>query len=69
MTESAPTPPRADPGPHIEVEIVHLHGHVKEGHVHQQGRDFTVISDEGPRTGGDNSAPSPLSYFTLGMGF
>jgi hypothetical protein len=48
---------------------VHLHGHLKEGHVTSQGKEFTVLSDEGPRIGGENTAPSPLAYFTLGMGF
>ena len=37
----------------------------KEGHV----RQFTVMSDEGERIGGTDTAPSPLGYFTLGIGF
>ena len=62
-------PPPRDPnrpGPHIVAEIIPLEGQVKEGHV--QG--FTVMSDEriGP-TGGTDTAPSPLGYFTLGIGF
>lgn len=63
------TPGPADPGPHIEVEVVQVRGHIKEGRVTQQGREFTVMSDEGPRIGGENTAPSPLAYFTLGIGF
>ena len=67
MTETNPRP--ADPGPHIEVEVTQVHGHIKEGRVTQQGKEFVVTSDEGPRIGGENTAPSPLAYFTLGMGF
>ena len=53
------------PGPAIEVQIKALEGQVKEGHV----RQFTVMSDEGERVGGTDTAPSPLGYFTLGIGF
>lgn len=37
----------------------------KEGHA----RGFTVFCDEGERIGGDNSAPPPLAYFGLSVGF
>jgi hypothetical protein len=37
----------------------------KEGHA----RGFTVYCDEGGRIGGDNSAPPPLAYFALSVGF
>jgi uncharacterized OsmC-like protein len=37
----------------------------KEGHA----RGFTVYCDEAERTGGDNSAPPPLAYFALSLGF
>jgi hypothetical protein len=37
----------------------------KEGHA----RGFTVYCDEGERIGGDNSAPPPLAYFGLAVGF
>jgi uncharacterized OsmC-like protein len=37
----------------------------KEGHA----RGFTVYCDEAERTGGDNSAPSPLAYFALSLAF
>ena len=30
---------------------------------------FEVFSDEGPRMGGENSAPRPLTYFLLSVGF
>lgn len=63
-----PTPP-TDPGPHIQVEVKQVHGHIKEGRLTQQGKEFVVMSDEGPRIGGENTAPSPLAYFTLGIGF
>ncbi|HEY3118881.1 MAG TPA: hypothetical protein VGK54_19230 [Chloroflexota bacterium] len=53
------------PGPAIEVQVKALEGQVKEGRV----RQFTVMSDEGERIGGTDTAPSPLAYFTLGIGF
>ncbi|HZT07002.1 MAG TPA: hypothetical protein VFC51_08215 [Chloroflexota bacterium] len=53
------------PGPDVESEVVVLEGMLKEGHV----RGFTVMSDEAERTGGTNTAPSPLAYFTLAIGF
>ena len=53
------------PGPHFEVEVMALEGQLKEGHV----RQFTVMCDEGARIGGTDTAPSPLGYFTLGIGF
>ena len=66
MAEPTSTGPTAQtPGPAIEVQIKALEGQVKEGHV----RQFTVMSDEGERVGGTDTAPSPLGYFTLGIGF
>ena len=53
------------PGPSFEVEVMALEGQLKEGHV----RQFTVMCDEGARIGGTDTAPSPLGYFTLGIGF
>jgi hypothetical protein len=64
-------PPTRGPnqtGPLIVAEIKPISGQLKEGHV--QG--FTVMCDEGIRpgpTGGTDTAPSPLGYFTLGIGF
>ena len=52
-------------GPAFTVEVKALDGMLKEGHV----RQFTVMSDEGERIGGTDTAPSPLGYFTLGIGF
>ena len=37
----------------------------KEGSV----RGFTVMCDEGAHVGGDNTAPSPLAYFSVAIGF
>ena len=37
----------------------------KEGHA----RGFTVYCDEGERIGGENTAPPPLAYFALSLGF
>lgn len=59
----AATEPRA--GPSFDVQVTALEGQLKEGHV----RQFTVMCDEGERTGGTDTAPSPLGYFTLGIGF
>jgi hypothetical protein len=52
-------------GPLIETDVVVLEGMLKEGHV----RNFTVMCDEGARIGGTDTAPPPLGYFTLGVGF
>lgn len=32
-------------------------------------RGFTLMCDEGPHVGGDNTAPSPLAYFNIAIGF
>jgi hypothetical protein len=63
-------PPPRDPdrpGPFIVAEIMPQEGQVKLGSV--QG--FTVLCDEGSHgaLGGTDSAPSPLGYFTVGIGF
>ena len=34
-----------------------------------QVRGFTVMCDEGENIGGDNTAPPPLAYFTIAVGF
>jgi hypothetical protein len=49
----------------IEADCQTLERHRKVGHVN----DFAVYCDESARVGGDNTAPSPLGYFTLGVGF
>ena len=53
------------PGPYIVAEVIPLEGQLKAGHV--QG--FTVRCDESARVGGTDSAPSPLGYFTVAVGF
>ena len=61
-------PPERDPnrlGPYVVAEVIPLEGQLKEGHV--QG--FTVRCDESERVGGTDSAPSPLGYCTLAIGF
>jgi hypothetical protein len=61
-------PPERDPnrpGPHVVAEVIPLEGQLKEGHI--QG--FTVRCDESEQGGGTDSAPSPLGYFMLAMGF
>ena len=62
---SEATPSRAAEGPHQEIEVTVLEGQLKQGKV----RQFTVMCDESERVGGTDTAPSPLGYFTLGMGF
>jgi hypothetical protein len=47
----------------IEADAETLERMRKEGHA----RGFTVYCDEARE--GDNSAPSPLAYFALSLGF
>lgn len=49
----------------IEVRAEHVERMLKRGHF----REFTVTCDEGPRLGGDDSAPPPLAYMGLALGF
>ncbi len=49
----------------IEADTATLERQRKEGH----SRGFTVYCDEPETIGGDNTAPQPLSYFTMAMGF
>ncbi len=49
----------------LEADAETLERQRKEGHA----RGFTVYCDEGERIGGDNSAPPPLAYFGLAVGF
>ena len=34
-----------------------------------QGSTFEILCDEGTHLGGDDAAPSPLSYFSAGVAF
>jgi hypothetical protein len=63
----APARDPARPGPRIIAEVIPQEGQVKLGSV--QG--FTVLCDEGAHgaLGGTDSAPSPLGYFTVAIGF
>ena len=49
----------------MEAETKTLEKQRKEGHID----GFTVTCDESERVGGDNSAPHPLAYFSLSIGF
>ena len=49
----------------IDVDVESMGKMRKEGH----GRGFTVHCDERAQTGGDNTAPSPMVYFALSLGF
>ena len=50
----------------IDVDVIALDKMRKEGTT---ADGFTVYCDEAERTGGDNSAPSPMRYFCLSIGF
>jgi hypothetical protein len=49
----------------LEADAETLEKMRKEGHA----RGFTVYCDEAERTGGENTAPPPLAYFALALGF
>ena len=49
----------------IEADTATMERQKKEG----QARGFTVLCDEAERTGGDNTAPPPLAYFAMSLGF
>ncbi len=49
----------------VEADAETLEKARKEGHA----RGFTVYCDEGERAGGENTAPSPLAYFSLSLAF
>lgn len=50
---------------YMRAEISSKGKMLKEGQI----GGFTVMCDEGPRLGGDGSAPMPLQYFFLSLGF
>ena len=61
-------PPPRDPdrpGPYIVAKVIPIEDQLKAGYV--QG--FSVRCDESARVGGTDSAPSPLGYFTVAVGF
>ncbi len=60
-------PPRDDgrQGPYFMAEVTLQEDHLKTGTV----GGFAVRCDEGARLGGTDTAPSPLSYFTIAVGF
>lgn len=67
---SAQPPPGLDPNVRrrevtVEADAATLERMRKEGHA----RGFTVYCDEGVNVGGDNTAPPPLAYFCLALGF
>ncbi len=49
----------------MEVDAEMLERQQKRG----EARGFTVMCDEGGRIGGDNTAPPPMAYFALSIGF
>jgi uncharacterized OsmC-like protein len=54
-----------------EIVTVAAGGLRKQGMIVEPAEtsQFEVFADEGPRMGGDNSAPRPLTYFLLSVGF
>lgn len=53
-----------------EADIVWVGGHKKEARAGMRGGTrFTIASDEGPQLGGEDSAPTPLTYFASAVGF
>ena len=67
MVEAIPTSPEQvyKRSITIEADTATLERQRKEG----QSRGFTVYCDEPEQIGGDNTAPPPLSYFTMALGF
>ncbi len=70
LPEMANPPAALDPnvtyrGNFIEADCESLERQRKVAHV--QG--FAVYCDESERVGGENTAPSPLGYFTAAIGF
>lgn len=49
----------------LEADAETLQKMRKQGHA----RGFTVYCDEAERTGGENTAPPPLAYLGLSLGF
>ena len=52
-------------GPYFLAEVTLQEDHLKTGTV----GGFALRCDEGARLGGTDTAPSPLSYFTIAVGF
>ena len=70
LADFSPPPPALDPSVTyrenlIEADCESLERMRKVAHV--QG--FTVYCDESERVGGEDTAPSPLGYFTSAIGF
>lgn len=67
MAEPIPTSPDAvyKRSIIIEADTATLERQRKEG----QSRGFTVYCDEPEAIGGDNTAPPPLAYFCMALGF
>ena len=65
-TSASPEFPEARRVITIETDAKTMEKMRKEG-VTEDG--FTVYCDEAERLGGDNSAPSPMRYLPLSLGF
>jgi hypothetical protein len=54
----------------IEADVSSLETMAKEGVVTgPAGTPWTLRCDEGKHVGGEDSAPAPLDYFTIGIAF
>ena len=69
MTDDA-VPEALDPNQRGREIVVEATAETLEK-MRKQGtvRGFTVMCDEGAHVGGDNTAPSPLAYFNVAIGF
>ena len=64
--------PHQDRELRVAVEAQTLEGMKKRAIVtleQPEGSTFEVICDEGPYLAGEDSAPPPLSYFSVGIAF
>ena len=65
-TRPSPEPAEARRVITIDVDAATLENMRKEGHTED---GFTVYCDEAERLGGGNTAPSPMRYLCLSLGF
>ncbi len=73
MAEQETTKEYAWQGRQFSQEVVTItdQGLRNKGIIIEPGEisQYEVFADEGPRLGGENSAPRPLTYFLLSVGF
>lgn len=57
------------PGPEMRVHAEAIVRQQKRAVVNGNGIPYEIYCDEGPRLGGDDTAPPPLSYFSAAIAF